>query len=123
MDEGPTLNSPSDGLSLNIFSGDSWSLARALGSHSTFSLRDGFSPCSSDGACSAVAERSVSTAQSDCVGRGIHRLAGMPRILAAELLGFPPNNVFLPQGSSVTILVSEPVAKHKVTQQTSLVYI
>jgi len=51
-----------------------------------FSLRDGFSPCSSDSACSVVAERSVSTAQSDCVGCGIHRSAGMPSILAAELL-------------------------------------
>jgi len=87
MDEGMTLNSPSDGFSLNICSGDSWSLPTAP---KTFSLREGFSPYSSDGACSAVAERSVSNAQSDCVGRGIHRSAGMPRILAAELLRISP---------------------------------
>jgi hypothetical protein len=78
MDEGPTLNSPSDGFSQNICSGDSWSLPTA---QKTFSLREGVSPYSSDGACSAVAERSVSTAQSDCVG---------PCIPAAELLRISP---------------------------------
>jgi len=55
-----------------------------------FSLRDGVSPHSSDGACFAVAERSVSTAQRDCVGRVIHRSADMPRIPLAELPRISP---------------------------------
>jgi hypothetical protein len=70
MDEGSTLSSPSDGISLNISCGDSWGLPRAMRSPRT-EHASSVCPCST----------------------------GFPHILAMVLVPLSPSDQILPHRS------------------------